>query len=80
MALEIDDGVSDQLPGPMKGYVTAALDLEQLDPFALQEFRRGDEVFLLRCPPECDDGRMLQEQEDILRNRSGYSVASDIAL
>jgi hypothetical protein len=45
----------------MEGYVPAALDLEQLDSFALQKLRRCDEVFLFRCPAECDYGWMLHE-------------------
>src|SRR5439155_19735843 len=39
VTFKIDDGVADQLTGPMKGYISAALDLEQLNAFTLEKLR-----------------------------------------
>jgi len=80
MSLEIDDRIANELAGPMEGHVTAALDLEDLDALAAQKVRRCDEVFFLGRAAECDDGWMLDKEQNVLRDRAGDSVAGDIAL
>src|SRR5207248_1232323 len=80
MALEIDDRISHQLAGSVKCHVAAALDLEKLDAPGLQKLRRRDEMLFFRRAPECDNGRMLQQEQYVLRNCSGDSVTGKVAL
>jgi hypothetical protein len=47
VTLEVHDWVADQLPEPVKGHISAALDLEQLYPFAFEKCRRSNEMLLL---------------------------------
>jgi hypothetical protein len=61
-------------------HVTAALHLEQLHALIPQEFRRRYEVLFLRRPAEGDDGRMLEEEQDVLRNCARDSVTRDASL
>jgi hypothetical protein len=54
----------------VKRYVSATLDLEDLDSLASKEFRRSNEMLLLRGATERDYGRVLNEKEDVLRDCS----------
>jgi len=80
VALEIDDRISDELAGSVEGDVSSALDLEQLHAFALEKLRGCDEVLFLRRPAERDYRWVLDEEEEVLRNRSRDSIASEVAL
>ncbi len=80
MPLEIDDRVTHELARTVEGDIAAPLDLEQLDSFALQKLRRGNEVLLFTAAAQGDDGRVLDEQEHVLRDGARNSVSRDAAL
>src|SRR2546423_2664600 len=78
--LEVDDRITDQLSGSVKRHVAAALDLEKLDTFAFEKFGGRDQVLFFGSTPERYDGRMLEQQQHILRNGARDSVTGNIAL
>lgn len=67
MSLEVQDRVAHQLPRPVEGRVSPALDLEELHPPRPQKLRRGGGVSaLLRFPAERDHRRMLYQEKDVI--------------
>src|ERR1700680_1562568 len=80
MALEIDDRVPNELSRSAKRDAAAALDLEDVYAFAPEEFRRSDEMLLLRGAAERHYRRVLDEKEDILRGCLGDSVTGQTTL
>jgi hypothetical protein len=64
---QVEDGIADDLSGPVVGHVAAAACFVDLDTELRQALGRGQDV---RSPAvsfhaERDDGRMLQQQEQI---------------
>jgi len=80
LLLQVDDGVADELSGPVKGDITAALDLEQLDALLPEIFGRREHMSALGRSPERDDRRMLDEQQHVLVDAPGNPRARDFAL
>ena len=78
--LEIDDRVADELAGPVKRHVPAALDLEQLDAALRQERRRREQMPLLARAPQRHDRGMLDEQKHVLVDRARDSSARQAPL
>src|SRR2546430_593595 len=61
VAAQVDDRITDQLPGPVERDVAAALDLEHVDAFRVQQVRRPGGA------AQRDHGRVLEQQEQVLR-------------
>ena len=55
-------------------------DLEEIYAFALQKFRRRDEMLLLCAASERNNRWMLEEKQDVLRNGAGDSIARNVTL
>jgi hypothetical protein len=68
--IEIDDGVSDELTGRMKGDVAAATDLEEFDPEFAQTRLADSEICAVRAATEGDHGRMFEQEKSIRRSPS----------
>jgi hypothetical protein len=64
----------------VKGHITAALDLEQLDTLRREKVRTRDEILLLRGSSERYNRRVLDEEENILRDLTADSFRRDAAL
>jgi hypothetical protein len=80
VSFKIDDRIPNELSGTVESDVPSALDLKKLDPFALEKLRRGDQVLFLGRSAECDDRRMLDQKQDVLRDRARDAVARDLSL
>jgi hypothetical protein len=80
VTLEVDDRIANELSRAMKRHVSAPLDLEQLYPFALQKSGRRNQVLLLRCSAEGHYRRVLDEEQDVLREGARYPIAGDVPL
>jgi hypothetical protein len=80
MLAEIEDRVSDQLPGSVKGDVSTALNLEQLDSPLLQGISWSREVFRSEAATEGDDRCMLHQQEYVAFHLTGNSALGKRAL
>ena len=61
--IEIENGIGDQLPGPMIGHVATAIDFADFDPYFRELFAIPKEVALVRVSPERKGRRMFQQQE-----------------
>src|SRR6266581_1770061 len=61
VAGQVDDGVADELSGPVEGNVTAALDLEHLDAVA------ADEMVRVEVAAQRHYRGMLEEEEPVAR-------------
>src|SRR5437899_12948 len=80
VAFEVDDRIAYELAGAVKGDVAAALDLEQLDALVAQISGRRQHVRALGGASQCDDRRVLDEQEQILVDRAANPRARRLAL
>jgi hypothetical protein len=49
------------------GHVPAALDAEDLNPDLIEEFGRGENMFLPRAPTEREHGRMFEQQKRVVQ-------------
>ena len=78
---QVEDGISDELTGTVKRHVAAAARFEELDAFALERLRRGQDVrpIVARPDPERDDGRMLEEKE-LIGNPVGLALFDQLLL
>src|SRR5207237_3301498 len=61
VAAQVEDRITDQLPGPVERDVAAALDLEHVDAFRVQQVGRPGGA------AQRDHGRVLKQQEQVLR-------------
>jgi hypothetical protein len=61
VALEVDDGIPDQLTGTVKGDIATSLYFEKLDALCSEKCRARDEIFFFRRSSERYDGWMLYE-------------------
>ncbi len=64
--LEVDDGISDELPRAVKRDVAAALHLEQLHAARREQLGCGEQVALLGGPSQRDHGRVLDEEQEVV--------------
>jgi hypothetical protein len=68
--LEVDDRISDELPGSVKGDVPAALHLEHANTARLELGSVREEIRILRRATERNDWVVLDEKQEILRQRT----------
>ena len=67
VAIEINDGISDELSWAVKGHVAAAFHIEEFDAARCQEFGSGKQRRgIARGAAERDDRGMLDEHEQVL--------------
>jgi hypothetical protein len=75
VSLEVDDRVADELTRPMKGDITATLDLEQFNAACSKLSLGRDEMAGFRSTTQRNDRGMLDQQQDVVgylpRNASG---------
>jgi len=64
----------------VEGDVAAALDLEQLDTARTKQLGAREQMFFLRRPAECDDGRMFEEEQNVFGNRPVNPLSSHASL
>jgi hypothetical protein len=78
---EIEDGITDELPGPVVGDVAAASGLMNLNAFSRERGRRRDDVRAAAASfgAEGDDWRMLEQQQRVA-NPSGAPIFDQLAL
>ena len=65
-AAQVEDGVADELAGAVVGDVAAAVDLVERDAAAGEEFVGGEDVGAVGVAAEGEDGRVLEEQQDVV--------------
>src|SRR5262249_44300282 len=80
MTLEVNNWIANELSRAMKGDVAAAFDLEQVNSAPSERLGRGEKMPFLARPAERDDGRMLDQKEDVLSDGAVDSGASNGAL
>ena len=66
MGSEVEDRVAHQLPGPVKGDVAAALDLDHLDPAARELLRRQRQTGRSGAAAQGHHRRVLDQQQDVV--------------
>jgi hypothetical protein len=62
---QIEDGISDDLAGPVEGDVATAVAFEEFDTALGKEFRRRDHVGCFCIAAQRYDRRMFQQKQDI---------------
>ena len=62
---EIEDRISDKLPGAVIGDVAAAIDFVERNAAAREQFVGGDHVGTMGIAPQREHRRMLQQQEGV---------------
>jgi len=77
---QVHDRVADELARPVEGDVAAALRLEQLDAARREEGGRRNEILRLGAAPERDHGRMLEQEQHIVRDLAADPRAGHRAL
>src|SRR5882672_6795381 len=77
---EVQDRVSHQLPGAVKGHIAAAFDLEHSDAAALQLRRRKRETRDSSASSEGDHRLVLYQEQDILGDLAIHAAATETAL
>jgi hypothetical protein len=80
MALEVEDGVANELSRPVEGDVAAALHLVDLDAASPQTLGRRHDVRLLRGATEGHDRGMLEQEQHILVELASDATPREIAL
>jgi hypothetical protein len=65
MSAQVEDGISDDLPGAVESDVATAVAFEEFDTAPGKEFGRSDYVRRFRVAPQRDDGRVFQQQKDV---------------
>ena len=65
--IEIDYRIADELPGGVKRDVAAPPDLEEFDLEFAQTGLTEAQMRSIRAASQCDDFRMFEEEEPILR-------------
>src|SRR6266853_5603702 len=63
---QIKNGISNQLPGPMKSNIAAAIALEDLNAASGQLFGRSEHMSSLGIASKGNDGRMFQQQQHVV--------------
>jgi hypothetical protein len=76
MRLEVNDGVSDELPGAMKGDIATAFDGYALYAALRQELAVNEQVLRLAVPAKGVNGFVLNQDEVLI----GDSFACDFAV
>ena len=76
---QIENGIAHQLPRAVIGHISATIALINLDPFALQMSRRGEDVAAIGVSAQRDHGRMFQQQENI-RDLAGVAQVYESTL
>jgi hypothetical protein len=69
---QIDDRVSHELSGAVKSHVATAIAFEYFNSAGRQRFGRSEHVGGLGIASERDDGRVLEEKEDV-SDLSGFA-------
>jgi hypothetical protein len=67
---EVDDGVADELAGPVIGDVAAALHLVQFHAAGRESFGRFDHAGFPRAAAESDHTGMLEEEQEVVGERA----------
>lgn len=80
MALEVHDRVPNELARAVEGDVAATLHFKKLDASLRERLARAEQVLLLGAPPEYHHRGMLDEDQQVLRERSINSCARRRAL
>lgn len=62
---QIEDGIADDLTGPVEGDVSTAIAFEDLDAALGKEFRRGDHVCCFGIAAERDHGRVFEQEQHV---------------
>jgi len=78
--LEIDDRIADQLPRAVEGDVATAFHFEEFDATPPKLRLGGHEMPGLRPAAKCDDGRMLDQQQQVVAKDTANSRAGRRAL
>ena len=76
---EVENGIPDELPGPVVGDVAAAVRLKYLGAQVRQPLRRGQQVFALAVPSQGINVWVLEQQESI-RDGAGFARRNLLAL
>ena len=64
-AAEVEDGIADELAGAVIGDVAATVDFVEGDAAAGEELVGGQDVGAIGVAAEGEDGRVLEEQQDV---------------
>jgi hypothetical protein len=78
--LEVDDRIAYELARSVKGHVSPSLYFMELDPACGESSGWSDQVPILGRPTECHHRRMLEENEQIVRQLSAYPCTCGGAL
>ena len=62
---QIEDGIRDELAGTVKGDITAAIDLANLNAAGGEQLARSDDVALARIAAQGDNRRVLDKEQHI---------------
>ncbi len=79
VAAEVEDGVSDELAGPVIGDISAAVDLVDLGAAAGQQFVAGKNVGAGCIATQGEHGRVFQQDERIA-NGAGFPRSDNFSL
>jgi hypothetical protein len=77
---EIENGVPDELTGAVKRDVASAFDLEHFHAASPDCIHREREARLARSPSKGDDGFVLDQEKEILRQVAGHPSAAEVPL
>ena len=76
---QIDNGVTDDLPGTVVRHVASAVGPLKGDARALQHFWRRQQILVMGVAPHGDDMRMLDDQQ-LIRNFAALALFHEVAL
>src|SRR5689334_9599311 len=71
---EVEDGIADKLAGTVKRNVATSVGFDDFNSFSGQEIARGDYILSAGVAPQCNDGRMFQQQQRVANASFFYQV------